>query len=103
MSLSATPDALAATTPMLAGRQAVPVNPKTKAALQDFESVLIGEMVNIMFSTVPTDELTGGGNAESIYRSMMGQEMGKQIARQGGLGLVPHLMNEVIRMQGGQA
>lgn len=103
MSLAATtPASMTATAPMLAHKQSIPANPQTKAALQEFESILIGEMVNLMFSTVPADELMGGGHAEEIYRSMMGQEMGKEIARQGGLGLVPALMDEVIRMQGGQ-
>lgn len=90
------------TAPMMASRPAPPANPQTQAALQEFEAVLIGEMVNLMFSTVPADELTGGGHAEEIYRSMMGQEMGREVARKGGLGLTPALMNEVIRMQGGQ-
>ena len=96
------PAASMTTAPMMASRQPVPVNPRTQAALQEFESILIGEMVNMMFSTVPADELTGGGHAEEIYRSMMGQEMGREVARKGGLGLAPSLMNEVIRMQGGQ-
>jgi len=87
---------------MLANRPDVPADPKTKAALQEFESVLIGEMVNTMFSTVETDSMFGGGQAEEIYRSMMGQEMGREIARRGGLGLTPALMSEMIRLQGGQ-
>lgn len=87
---------------LLGGRPNVPVNPQTRAALQEFESVLIGEMVNTMLSTVETDSMFGGGQAEEVFRSMMGQEMGREIARSGGLGLSPALMNEVIRLQGGQ-
>lgn len=85
-----------------APQQRLPVHPQTEAALREFESILIGEFTNIMFSTIPTDGVTGGGHAESIYRSMMGQEVGREIAKRGGLGLMPALMNEVIRMQGGQ-
>lgn len=88
---------------LAAGRANVPANPQTQAALEEFEAVLISEMVNTMFSTVETDSMFGGGHAEEIYRGMMGQEMGREIARRGGLGLTPALMNEVIRMQGGQS
>lgn len=94
--------AASAGTAALAARPTPAADPRTKAALEEFESVLIGEMINLMLSTVPTDGLMGGGHAEEIYRSMMGQEMGRQIALKGGFGLVPALMDEVIRLQGGQ-
>ena len=99
LAASATSSASAA---LMAHRANTPVNPKTRAALQEFESVLIGEMVNTMFSTVETNEMFGGGQGEEVFRSLMGQEMGREIARRGGLGLSPVLMNEMIRMQGGQ-
>lgn len=102
MNALAPSSAATASASLMAGRPAPAVNPQTRAALEEFESVLISEMVNTMFSTVETDNMFGGGQAEEIYRSMMGQEMGREIARRGGLGLTPALMNEVIRMQGGQ-
>lgn len=99
LAASATSSASAA---LMANRASAPVNPRTQAALQEFESVLIGEMVNTMFSTVETDKMFGGGQGEEVFRSLMGQEMGREIARRGGLGLTPALMNEMIRMQGSQ-
>lgn len=99
LAASATSSASAA---LMASRANTPVNPKTQAALQEFEAVLIGEMVNTMLSTVETDKMFGGGQGEEVFRSLMGQEMGREIARRGGLGLTPTLMNEMIRMQGGQ-
>lgn len=87
---------------LMAGRPQPAADPKTRAAIQEFESILIGEMVNTMFSMVETDEMFGGGAGEEVFRSLMGQEMGREIARRGGLGLSPILMNEMIRMQGGQ-
>lgn len=94
--------AKASATLMAGNPAASAVNSKTQAALQEFEAVLIGEMVNHMFSTVETDPMFGGGQGEEVFRSLLGQEMGREIARRGGIGLSPALMNEVIRMQGGQ-
>lgn len=90
-----------ATATLMATNPAAAVNPRTQAALQEFEAVLIGEMVNHMFSTVETDRMFGGGQGEEVFRSLLGQEMGREIARRGGIGLAPALMNEIIRMQGG--
>lgn len=75
-------------------------NPKTAAALQEFESILIGEMTNLMFSTVPDDGSLGSGAAGDIYRSMLAQHIGSEVSKRGGLGLTPALMNEVIHQQG---
>ncbi|HEY4544803.1 MAG TPA: rod-binding protein [Pedomonas sp.] len=102
MNALASSPAATASASLMAGRPVPTASPQTRAALEEFESVLIGEMVNTMFSTVETDSMFGGGQAEEVYRSMMGQEMGREIARRGGLGLTPALLNEVIRMQGAQ-
>lgn len=75
---------------------------QAKQAAQQFEAVFVGEMTKTMLDSVPTDDRFGGGNAESIYSGMLAEQMGKSIAQKGGLGLAPKVMNEIIKMQGGQ-
>jgi len=88
--------------------QSVPVHaPKaastaaaTQKAAQQFEGVLISQMLNGMFEGVKTDGMFGGGEGEEMFRSLMIDEYGKQIAAQGGLGLSAGVTQELLRQQG---
>ena len=77
------------------------IAPQTRAAVAQFEGLLVGELASLMLGTVNSDGMFGGGHAEDIYRGMMAEHLGNAIAKRGGLGLAPALMEEVIRMQGG--
>ena len=81
-----------------------PVAGATKAATQkvalQFEGVLISQMLNSMFEGVKTDGMFGGGEGEEMFRSMMVDEYGKQIVKQGGLGLADHVTRELLKRQG---
>jgi len=72
----------------------------TKKAAQQFEGVLISQMLNGMFEGVKTDGMFGGGEGEEMFRSLMIDEYGKQIAGQGGLGLSAGVTQELLRQQG---
>jgi Rod binding domain-containing protein len=71
------------------------------AAARDFEAVFIGQMFEQMWSEVKTDGPMGGGTGEQIFRSMMIQDIGKQMASQGGFGLADSVKRELIAMQEG--
>ena len=77
----------------------------TKAALrekaEDFEAVFLSQMLRPMFDTVPTDGITGGGQAESVYRGLMVEEMGKSISKAGGIGIADSIYRELIKLQEG--
>lgn len=75
---------------------------KVDSASQDFESVFISQMLETAFETVPTDGPMGGGLGENIFRSMMIQNIGKDIAKQGGIGLAPNIRTELLRLQEGK-
>jgi len=74
---------------------------KVDSASKDFESVFISQMLETAFETVPTDGPMGGGLGENIFRSMMIQNIGKDMAKQGGIGLAPNIRTELLRMQEG--
>jgi flagellar protein FlgJ len=78
------------------------VDVKTKAAAQDFEAVFISQMLTHMFEGIKTDGMFGGGNAEDIFRSMMVDEYGKMMSKNGGIGLSDSVMSEMIEMQSKQ-
>ena len=80
--------------------QTLAASPQAREAVQAFEALLIGELAGLMLGSVPTDGPFGGGHAEDIYRGMMAEHLGSAVAKRGGLGLAPALMQEVIRLQG---
>jgi flagellar protein FlgJ len=69
-------------------------------AAEDFEAVFISQMMEPMFKGIKTDGPFGGGNGEMIFRSLMIQEVGKEIAKSSGLGIADGVYREMLRMQG---
>lgn len=55
-----------------------------KKVAQDFEALFTGMMLKAMRSTVPEDNVTGGGRAEETFRSLLDQEYANAAAKQGG-------------------
>ncbi|MBO6503815.1 MAG: rod-binding protein [Kordiimonadaceae bacterium] len=66
---------------------------------EQFEAVFLSQMLAPMFETVKTDSFMGGGHAEQVYRGMMVEEMGKEIAKQGGIGIADSVYREILKLQ----
>ena len=72
---------------------------RAREKAEEFEAVFIAQMFKPMMESIPTDGPLGGGNTEHMFRSMMVDEVGKDIAKQGGLGLSDSIYQEILRMQ----
>lgn len=72
---------------------------KADKVAQDFESVFLSQMLQPMFKGIEAEEPFGGGQGEEVWRSMMVDEIGKQMARAGGIGLASSVKAEILRMQ----
>ncbi len=70
-----------------------------RAAAEDFEAVFLHQLVELMWTEVPTDGPFGGGHSESVFRSMLNEEYSKQIAGNGGIGLADDIYREILKMQ----
>jgi len=66
-----------------------------------FEAVFLGQMTQMMMSTVQTDATFGGGHGEEMFRGVMAEKLGLAITDAGGIGLSKHVLAEIIRLQGG--
>jgi peptidoglycan hydrolase FlgJ len=79
-----------------------PRDPKIWQAAEDFEAVLLGQLTRHMFDTkgVGNDSFKGGF-AEDTWQSMLSEQMGKEIAKRGGVGLADSVYREMLRMQEG--
>jgi peptidoglycan hydrolase FlgJ len=66
---------------------------------KQFESVFVSEFLGSMFADIPTDGPFGGGPGESMFRSLMLDEYGKQMEKQGGFGLAAPVTRQLLQMQ----
>jgi len=72
---------------------------KATAAAKEYESVFISQFLGSMFSGIKSDGVTGGGEGEEMFRSLMINEYGKSIEAQGGFGLATHMKAELLKHQ----
>ncbi len=77
-----------------------PAKAKVWKTAQEFEAMVLGQLVAPMFATVETSKgVFGGGAAEEQWRPMLSQEIGKHVARGGGLGLAVPVYHQMLRAQ----
>ena len=102
--MSAMPS-LPQTAPAAFVRPSVPSDPvKAWKAAKDFEAMVLGEFLKPMFETVTSKKNPfSGGNGEKTWKPMMVEEIGKQIAASGGLGLAAPIHAAMLRMKEGRS
>ena len=72
---------------------------RMRETAQDFEASFIAQMLRPMFEGISTEAPFGGGEAEGTWRSFLIDEMAKQTARAGGIGLADQVMSTMLQMQ----
>lgn len=83
-----------------AAQLANPGTARAWQAAQDFEAMALGQLLAPIFATVDrSGGAFGGGAAEETWRPMLSQEMGKHMARHGGIGLAVPVFQQMLRMQ----
>ena len=82
-----------------AAAQAAALAPKLKATAQEFEAVFLGQMVKIMMeSGKPEGDFTGG-SGEEMFRGILAEKLGNEMAKRGGIGIAPMVLDQMIKMQ----
>ena len=66
---------------------------------EDFEAFFASSVFEQMFSGLEPDPITGGGEGETMFRSLMIQEYGKAIAKQHKLGIADVVQKQLLRLQ----
>ncbi|MBP2231151.1 Rod binding domain-containing protein [Azospirillum agricola] len=70
---------------------------------QEFEAMIVGQMMESMFAGLESSATFGGGGpSEKPWRSFMLQEYGKAIAEAGTLGIGAMVREEVARLYAAQ-
>ncbi len=68
-------------------------------AAENFESFFLQQSFESMFQGIGSDTLFGGGEGETIYRSLLLQEYSKVAAKSGGIGIADAVQREILRTQ----
>ena len=72
-------------------------NKDIRDASVQMEALMLKIMYGEMWKTVPKDELFGDDNAMDIYRDMYHDELTKQWAKDGGIGLADFIYQQLTR------
>lgn len=70
-----------------------------KRVSEDFEAFYASQMFEQMFTGLEPDEMTGGGEGEQMFRSLLIQEYGKAAARQHALGIADIVQRQLLQLQ----
>ncbi len=73
-----------------------------KKASIEFESVFLGYMLKQMKKTVPSDPLFGESVAKDIFQDMQYDNMAREMAKAGGIGLATILYNQLSKVNNGE-
>jgi Rod binding domain-containing protein len=93
--------------PTIAAPSAAPAtaqarDPRATAAekAREFEAVFLGQMAGLMLQSVEVGDEFSGGHGEEMFRGILAERLGTEMAKHGGVGLAPIVMDQIIRLQG---
>jgi|JI10StandDraft_1071094.scaffolds.fasta_scaffold205481_4 flagellar protein FlgJ len=79
------------------------VSPRDAAGIakvaEDFEAFFAGLVFDEISSDIEPDPVTGGGEGEAMFKSLLNQEFGKSVARTHGLGIADIVQRQLLQLQ----
>jgi flagellar protein FlgJ len=73
---------------------------KIRETAQKFEASFLSVMMQSMTAGMKTPEIGGGGAGEDMFKSLLAEEMAKQVTKSGGVGVSAAIQKEMLKMQG---
>jgi flagellar protein FlgJ len=73
----------------------LPASQDPKQAAQQFEALLVQEMLKSMWATVPQGELLSGSHEEKMYRDMLNEAVASSIAEGKGMGIKETILKDL--------
>lgn len=70
-----------------------------KRVSEDFEAFYASQMFEQMFAGIEPDAETGGGEGETMFRSLLIQEYGKAAAKQHAFGIADVVQRQLMQLQ----
>jgi peptidoglycan hydrolase FlgJ len=79
---------------------ALKIKGNAKGAARDFEAMFLNSMFQQMFTGIDGDGPFGGSGALKVWRSFLTNEYAKEFAKNGGIGIAPHVYDTLLKAQG---
>jgi peptidoglycan hydrolase FlgJ len=79
---------------------ALKVKAKAKSASEQFEAMFLNSMFQQMFTNIDGEGPFGGSGALKVWRSFLTDQYAKTFAQNGGLGIAPHVYDQLLKQQG---
>jgi peptidoglycan hydrolase FlgJ len=76
------------------------IKAKAKAASEKFEAMFLNSMFQQMFTNIDGDGPFGGSGPLKVWRSFLTDEYAKTFAKNGGVGIAPHVYDQLLKHQG---
>ncbi|AXK43687.1 rod-binding protein [Erythrobacter aureus] len=74
---------------------------KIEETAQEFEGVMLGQFTKLMLETVDRGEEFSGGSGEEMFRGVLAETIGQEMAKSGGIGISQAVRDQMIKMQEG--
>lgn len=84
--------------PSAPGRASAMPTDEVRQAAQEFESLLIGQILHGLMDSLSGPGMLGEGKDE-VYASMLQDEYARLISRSGGIGIADVVMRELLKAQ----
>jgi Rod binding domain-containing protein len=68
-------------------------------AATDFEALLLQQMIQSMWKSVPSEGLLSGSSEEAMYRDMLSEQLAQELAKNQSMGLKDAVLGEMNKKQ----
>jgi flagellar protein FlgJ len=75
------------------------IKAQNEKAATDFEALLLQQMVQSMWRSVPSEGMLSGSNEEAMYRDMLSEQVAKEMAETQSLGIKNAVLGEMGKKQ----
>jgi len=87
-----------AAAPLPSAEKPLPLTPDPKAAAEQFEAMLLKEMLKSMWSTVPQEGMLSGSYEEGMYRDMLNEALAQSISEGQGMGIKDVILKDISQL-----
>lgn len=79
-------------------RKPLPSTKNPEGAAQQFEAMLLKQMIDSMWSTIPKDGVLSGSNEEGMYRDMLNEALANSISEGKGVGIKEVILRDMNKL-----
>ena len=87
-----------AAAPLPSAEKPLPLTQDPKAAAEQFEAMLLKEMLKSMWSTVPQEGMLSGSYEEGMYRDMLNEALAQSISEGQGMGIKDVILKDINQL-----